>query len=400
MNFTTALASLSRISSFFITIPVHPLMIATSAYIMGIIWQVNLFSLTIALILTNLYLGIILYWAISKKINLTYYVWPLLIAAFFWIGIVRTAYGEYSYAQLIQKIEGKELTCHGTITSYVINKQTNELTIILAPQQCITPQETISVNGYHLTIHSSLYKQHSLPAGKEGDTISLKKLFINTNIHRMSRSVLLSSRLKEKNLGHMYYQQPDINITSSSGFLATIHAHSLKALTNLKLKMSAKTYALFSSIFLGIKMGSTATMRQLREQCSYWGIVHYLARSGLHVGLVIFIISLLLGLFPLPFYLKQFIGLVVILIYYLLTPPTISFIRALIIYLFYVLCIWWNKTIYSLHILTLTCLIILLINPFQLLALDFQLTFFITYALIIFNLIITRARKRHPILHI
>ena len=149
--------------------------------------------------------------------------------------------------------------------------------------------------------------------------------------------------------------------------------------SSLKEKITPETFSFFSSIFLGYK--KLLYSSNLRQKFGYWGISHYLARSGLHIVLFILLWSFLLGFLPLNIYIKRVLLLCVCLIYQIFSWISISFIRAFCVFLIYQTGKIFNKQTNFLHILTLVCLIILLFNPMQLFFLDFQLSFALTFAL-------------------
>ena len=101
----------------------------------------------------------------------------------------------------------------------------------------------------------------------------------------------------------------------------------------------------------------------------------------------------LLRFFPLHFFLKQLILLLLVLLYHLFTFPSISFLRALITYILYKICVFQNLSYNPLHILSLTTFGVLLVNPFQLFFLDFQLSFGLTFALAWFNEVRLRRQR-------
>ena len=110
-----------------------------------------------------------------------------------------------------------------------------------------------------------------------------------------------------------------------------------RVLHKLKNKLTAKTFQLFSSLFLGNR--SFKKEEESKILCKVWGISHMLARSGLH--LVIFIISwnFFLRFLPLPFVIKQIFFILLVALYTFLSWTSISFIRALITFLLYTVCI-------------------------------------------------------------
>ncbi len=148
-----------------------------------------------------------------------------------------------------------------------------------------------------------------------------------------------------------------------------------------KNNLSHSAFALFSSLFLGEKESSKRAIAKLQKYFKQWGILHYLARSGLHLVIVISVYEFLFRLLPISFACKHFLLLLLNCIYFLFSWPSISFIRAFLIFLWYKLFSLFYFPLHFLHILYLTCILILLFNPLQLFFLDFQLSFGFTFAL-------------------
>ncbi len=146
---------------------------------------------------------------------------------------------------------------------------------------------------------------------------------------------------------------------------------------------SELTQTLYLSIFCGKKIKS-ATTTKMKELFQYWGISHHLARSGLHLIILIWLLLFLLSWIPCQGRTKQWIAIVVLCLYYMMTYPSIAFTRAFYMYLLYALC----KQLYlphnALHILLITALLILMFNPHHLFFLDFQLSFSITLLILWF----------------
>ncbi|HSW73575.1 MAG TPA: ComEC/Rec2 family competence protein, partial [Candidatus Limnocylindria bacterium] len=164
----------------------------------------------------------------------------------------------------------------------------------------------------------------------------------------------------------------------------------------LQKKLSRPTAHLFSSIFLGNKYARKKDIEPLKEHFTTWGVTHYLARSGLHM--VIFTITwhTLLTFIPLAFALKEALLIALVIIYALLSWTTISFTRALLLFLIHRLCSLLRLQTDLLYLLTLVALAILFDNPLQLFFLDFQLSFGLTFALAYFGQLQTYYRhSRH-----
>lgn len=149
--------------------------------------------------------------------------------------------------------------------------------------------------------------------------------------------------------------------------------------TKLKSKLPTLTFSYFAPIFLGNK--NAANQQKIKNLFSFWGISHHLARSGLHIALFIFILKIICSLLPIVFVLKQVIFLGICIAYAFLSWSSISFFRALSLFVFYKTGNLLNRQVNFLHLLTLTGLTIILFNPTQLFFLDFQLSFGLTFAL-------------------
>jgi len=145
-------------------------------------------------------------------------------------------------------------------------------------------------------------------------------------------------------------------------------------------KLAYSTSLLFNALFFG-KKSSHAFYHKLKQYFNFWGIGHYLARSGLHVTLLFIILLSLLGYIPLPWYIKQGFLLASLAILFLYTVSSTSFIRACAFYTLSLLCNLLKIQIQPLHILNLTLLGMIIYNPYLIVFLDFQLTFLATYIL-------------------
>jgi len=157
--------------------------------------------------------------------------------------------------------------------------------------------------------------------------------------------------------------------------------------------LSPNCFSMLSAIFLGNKSYNNKEQRALFNQ---WGIAHHLARSGLHLMIIIVLWSTLAAILPINFYIKQLILLVLTLIYFHMSWASIPFYRALWAFLLHRLCLLLRIHCHMLHCLALVCLMCLAYNPIQLFFLDFQLSFALTFALIMINhLEIIHQRNKH-----
>lgn len=215
--------------------------------------------------------------------------------------------------------------------------------------------------------------------GTVGDTVTIHDVLFKKPNNPSYQDYLL----KEGILCSLFLEHPSITIDHHPTYSLSraIHLFREKLLRGIKKNCSYKTFCIFSALFLGDKSQDKQYLDKVADQFKEWGIVHYLARSGLHLVIFIVLWELLCGFIPIRFRYKQSLLLIITLIYFILSWPSVSFMRALIIFVIYKWCALNNRPAHFLNTLLTTCCIILMVNPMQLFFLDFQLTFILTGAL-------------------
>ncbi|RTL06817.1 ComEC/Rec2 family competence protein [Candidatus Dependentiae bacterium] len=165
-------------------------------------------------------------------------------------------------------------------------------------------------------------------------------------------------------------------------FWAYLYKIRFRLLSWSKKLLSSSTHALFCSLFLGYKWCEPIeTNRDTFKSFKYWGLSHYLARSGLHLAILVALWYIFLSYMPLHLVKKQWLLIVVSLFYFMLTWSSISFLRAIISFILGRIFIFLNEPCTFMHIIGLTALSMLIHNPTVLFFLDFQLSFGITFLL-------------------
>lgn len=221
-----------------------------------------------------------------------------------------------------------------------------------------------------------------------GDQIEITKLMCKPSKKNSFDSYLI----KEKIAASIFTLAPEWKLVQrpTFSFRRFMHNTSLNLTKGLQRKLSKEAYSLFSSLFLGDTVTCKKQLEHTRDQFRAWGIMHYLARSGLHLIIFVAVWQTLLCAIPIPFLLKQLIMLLLSLIYFGLSWSSISFMRALYTFILYKICILHKRPSHLLYLLSLVCFFVLLDNPIQLFFLDFQLSFTLTFALAWFNQISSR----------
>lgn len=223
-----------------------------------------------------------------------------------------------------------------------------------------------------------------------GDTIKLTTVFLK----KSSNTMLNFHFLKEGVYATFFVNTiPTILYHPPYSLYRSFFNKKQQLLTALRKKMSLSCYMLFSTLFLGNKTENKKHFGVIKEQFKRWGLSHYLARSGLHLIIFLLIFIFIARYIPIAGTIKSCVLSALCIIYALFSWSSISFIRALLMYLLYCVYLFFNVQINILHLLCLITSIILLINPVQLFFLDFQLSFGLTFALILMNHIKTNKSK-------
>jgi competence protein ComEC len=169
---------------------------------------------------------------------------------------------------------------------------------------------------------------------------------------------------------------------SLSRFLSRVQQ---KLITIFKRHLSRPTFTLFSAIFLGHTEAIKKDLKQYHGVFQRWGIVHYLARSGLHLVLVTIMLEYALSYIPLSFLVRRILIIGSASLYWLCTWSSVSFYRALALFFMVNTLLIARRPFHFLHLLFTLCALFLILNPSHLFFLDFQLTFGLTAILALFN---------------
>lgn len=363
----------------FLTFQLHPIFWYCISYILGISSKTPkiLGYQQLALI------AILLIFFKSYKSIYRFFLNSTLILFFFILGIYTYNKTIQDYYDLKQPLLNKNFNCCAVVNN-IENKKTKHFNYCLTLLTKYIEYGVSPLDNKNIKLKKiiKIYINQKTDL-KLGDIILINNLKISKNKNEIFEQYLI----KEDILDIKFEKKLHYTLLNncSDDFFEKINSLQKTVANNLIGKMSKTTGTLFSSIFLGNKSNNFNNLESLKEKFNYWGIFHYLARSGLHVILIILIWSILLSFIPCPFIIKQIIMTLMLLVYTILTWSSISYLRAFITFLLYKICIIKNLPIHCIHILTLTCFLILLHNPLHLFYLDFQLSFCLTFALAWYN---------------
>ncbi len=138
-----------------------------------------------------------------------------------------------------------------------------------------------------------------------------------------------------------------------------------------------------SSILAGVMLGERGGLpRQIQGVFADAGVLHTLAVSGLHVGLVLFIFYAFFRVIGIPKKTTYFLTIIVVIVYAQVAGGRPSAIRASIMATCGLVAILLERDKHLYNSLALAAFIILLFNPFTLFDVGFQLSFMATLGIL------------------
>lgn len=281
----------------------------------------------------------------------------------------------YNYDNFYEFTHNKPITITGTIVDKndVINNYKKSTAITLAINTIATQNYT-KKNNKLLLLYTNNNNNFTV-----GDTIT----FFDIYCKKPSNQSFQQYQIKEQIVATIFEDNPKYIITYHPTWSLRywIWHHKKRILEGLAHKLSHHGFRFFSSLFLGNRMCIKAELEETNEQFKTWGISHFLARSGLHLALFIYIWQVIFCIIPLPLIIKQIIISLLSCIYFILTWTSAPFTRSFALFILNKLCLFTKTSFNLLHYLTLVCLGFLVYCPLYLFFLDFQLSFTLTFAL-------------------
>ena len=237
--------------------------------------------------------------------------------------------------------------------------------------------------GKRLQQAIGIYTKH-LTAGHIGDKILLK----NVTIKKPSQKFTLSDlSLAKQGIVALVFtatkNQCRILEQAYDNVRTMIWKWREKIYKRFKQRLSINGNAYVSLLFFGNKQNTLTST--LQDKFALWGLSHYLARSGLHIVLLIAMWFILLRLLPINIRFKSILLSLFVITYAFCSWESTSFLRAFFVFLLAQCGFLMNKQVMTLHLLTIVCMGMIIYNPFLIFYLDFQLTFGLTFGLLIFS---------------
>jgi len=274
-----------------------------------------------------------------------------LFAVIFFLSAIRTA-----LSPSIEKIpEMKEFYYQGIVIGEDHKERGMKLSIEV--EKVITKSDTIYLNlpVEHYTYKKGVYlgkkvliKGHLLPSDKP------------------YRKNILSGTIVQQNLKPNFTHQTFYTIAS---YIDNF----------LKENLSPEHYSIASGLLLG---GSGRTGKELQEVFTRAGVLHILSVSGLHVGFVISFLGFIFIFLPIPRPLKFALTMLFLFVYAGVTGFRPSVIRASLMAFLFGGAFVLQRNIEPIHILNITALILLILQPLMLFDASTQLSFASVYGIL------------------
>lgn len=146
----------------------------------------------------------------------------------------------------------------------------------------------------------------------------------------------------------------------------------------------------------GIVFGDDAVSppKNIKDSFINSGLLHILAASGMNVAFIYSFFFMFMGLFRIPFKIKVSLGMVMVLVYSLMTGLGASVIRATCMLLFVLAGKLIDRDAHSISLLSFVALLMLIYNPLFINDVGFQLSFIVTFGILLMAPAIARFKNK------
>lgn len=149
--------------------------------------------------------------------------------------------------------------------------------------------------------------------------------------------------------------------------------YSLLSILRDRFYSNIKNLGIVGEIMEGLILGGKGVESDIKEEFKYSGILNLFAVSGFHISIIATLLSL---------FLDSFLVIFLLLIYLTIIVFPISAVRAFIMFSFYLIGKRFYREADSLNLLLFSAIILLLINPLNIISPSFLLTSFSTLSII------------------
>jgi len=305
------------------------------------------------------------------------------ILAFLFLGIARNLRARLLAPDEISHYISPRTHKRTQLTGFVAsipNKSSERVDFVLSCERLTTDDREIEVTG-----KTQIFLYTSVPSEiNYGDRV---KLSGRLSFPLASANPGLFDYRKYLSYGNVHslfsvYRREDVEILGRAkmGIFRSVITKIRKRLDSV---IKSTLPKMESSILAGVMLGErTGLSRQIQDIFCDAGVLHTLAVSGLHVGLVLFIFYAFFRIIGIPKKTTYFLSILVVILYAEVTGGRPSAIRAAIMATCGLVAVLLERDKHLYNSLALAALIILLLNPFSLFDVGFQLSFMATLGIL------------------
>ena len=146
----------------------------------------------------------------------------------------------------------------------------------------------------------------------------------------------------------------------------------------------------------GIVFGDDAvsTPKNIKQSFVNSGLLHILAASGMNVGFIYSFFFLIMNWFKVPFKINTCICILAVLAYVLMTGLGASVVRAALMLLFVLIGKLIDRDAHSISLLSFVAFIMLIYNPMYINDVGFQLSFIVTFGLLVMTPYVIQSKHK------
>lgn len=367
----------------------RPLVIITISYIIGILMGLYL-KINTALLLFAFFIVLCVFFSIFVKIfdshaklkNESIYceksgmVIVILCIGVILFSLVNTRIRESKFSKIYQ-LDNKQVTLKGTVVD--VKKSSNYYDKYVVKIDTLKSSERYK----NINIIVSIKRNKETKKLKEGDIISFTGILEKPDTSRNYKGFNYAQSLKTKSI-YMSCKADsnDINVVgkkSSFGYKMWITSLRNTFKTNLTEVLDEDTLGIANALFIGNSDDITVEQRTIFNEAN---LIHILAISGMHVGYVIVFLSLMLKKFDKRK--SKYIFIIVLFLFADLTGNSPSVERAVIMSSLMICSKLFYRKSDTINNIAISGLILLIINPYNILNLGFQLSFLGTLGIVLF----------------
>lgn len=354
----------------------------TIAWIFGVIWGLY-FKISIALFVVPLIL-VCVYLTIKKKRKIRKYVILFLISIL--ISNTQITLLEKSFDEKYKNIE-ENLEIVGTIISNPIDKQyKNQYTLKV---------EKINEDKKYKNTNLQLNVKKEKETLNYGDKIIVRGNFEEASQARNEGGFDYKQYLKSKNIyGIITADKKDIKLIKKNN-VGVIDLIANKIRNSMKEKIEQNLSNETSELLSGILIGEKSNLKkEIQEDFRDSSLSHVLAISGMHVSYVILGITFVISKIKLSKKMSKIVTILLLLFFIILTGKTASVTRACFMSSYIILASLLHKKANVLGSISISLLIILIINPYFILDIGLQLSYGGTIGIVLIYSILKKYRKK------